>query len=43
MHLSSLISTLRRALAVLACRICGNTDGPFTADGRCEDCAGDGQ
>jgi hypothetical protein len=23
----------------LACRNCGNTAGPFTADGRCEDCA----
>jgi hypothetical protein len=23
----------------LACRECGDTDGPFTADGRCEDCA----
>lgn len=22
----------------LACRECGDTDGPFTADGRCEDC-----
>jgi hypothetical protein len=25
-------------LSPLACRHCGNTDGPFTKDGRCEDC-----
>jgi hypothetical protein len=25
-------------MSPLACRQCGNTDGPFTKDGRCEDC-----
>lgn len=26
-------------MSPLACRDCGDTEGPFTADGRCEDCA----
>ncbi len=26
-------------MSPLACRQCGNTDGPFTRDGLCEDCA----
>ncbi|MGW1160421.1 hypothetical protein ACWD48_19815 [Streptomyces sp. NPDC002519] len=25
-------------MSPLACRTCGDTDGPFTRDGRCEDC-----
>ncbi|MFH8804107.1 PD-(D/E)XK nuclease-like domain-containing protein [Streptomyces sp. NPDC017936] len=27
-------------MSPLACRQCGNTDGPFTRDGLCEDCEG---
>jgi len=27
----------------LGCRSCGDTDGPFTKDGLCEDCADGGQ
>lgn len=27
-------------MSPLACRDCGDTVGPFTKDGRCEDCAG---